>query len=190
MWKNYIIICIIIINIIFCVGTSLNFSQEFFTNTLIVKFHVTPSQSLEFANTYTELLDIFPELNVNMFEILAIGWQETNWKNIMGDGNTSYGYFQIQQEAYWYVKNYFPEIYEYFKFGGDWSNSISRPDIQLVTMCLYLHLQKESYADSFMAYASYNGIGIDSKIYAMNVWNKINVLMNNYVKQGGEKYGI
>lgn len=173
---------ILVVILILTIGISsifANMSELSFFRKKLLEFGVSPKRADEFLSTYTEIASIM-DINVNVFEILAIGWQETNWQNVMGDSNLSYGYFQIQKEAYWYTKSYYPQVYQYFKFSTSWDKSINRPDIQLVTMCLYLHMLKEEEKDSLKAYARYNGIGIPAYKYSISVWEKISILLAEY----------
>jgi len=89
--------------------------------------------------------------------MIAIGHTETRFRNLKGDGGESLGYFQIQEETYWFVKEKYKKLYEKKDFNLAWTfeNITERKDIQYITSVLFLDYLKNRFPGQ--EYKYYNG---------------------------------
>lgn len=113
----------------------------------------------DFLLGFKLLYEEFPQYtkHISPLDMIAIGHVETRFRNLIGDEGLSLGYFQIQQETYWFVKHRYSLVYNYLNFNEPWIWDIVKdnPKIQLITSYLYLNYLYERFSNR--AFFFYNG---------------------------------
>jgi hypothetical protein len=115
---------------------------------------------------------------VTPIELIAYMFVETNFQNITGDNNDSLGYFQIQQEAYFYVRNYYTDEYLVPQISWTWDTVRPLIKTQITIAGLYLQLIRENLdLHSWIAISKYNGHNDTSIYYTGKITNKLSELL-------------
>ncbi len=156
----------------------------FFNNYLNENFDLEERVINDFNDGFYILINKFPEFTklVSPIEMIAIGFLETTFRNIKGDGGKSLGFFQVQEPTYWFVKHHYREVFETINFTNPWlwKDVEKRADVQLITSILYLHYLKIHHEGK--AYFHYNG---GSTVYQNNVEKILENLYNEYIEKSG-----
>jgi hypothetical protein len=162
---------------------SINYQAEidFFEYYLINYTPVNEKTTLAMSERLEYLYnnDILHYNKVTPIELIAYMYVETTYRNVTGDNKQSLGYFQIQKDAYYYVRSYFENDLLVPKINWDWENVRPMIKTQITVAGLYLQLIRENYGlHSWLAISRYNGHNDSSIYYASKVTNKLSELLS------------
>ncbi|MGM0641893.1 MAG: hypothetical protein ACQESN_10765 [Thermotogota bacterium] len=122
--------------------------------------------------------DILDYNKVTPIELIAYMFVETNFRNVTGDNNSSLGYFQIQEKAYFYVRNYCKNEILVPKLCWNWDTVRPLVKTQITIAGLYLQLIRENLGlYSWLAISKYNGHNDTSIYYTGKITNKLSELL-------------
>jgi hypothetical protein len=113
------------------------------------------------------------EYNINPYVILAIIWQETDFRNISGDHGKAKGYGQLHRATFGYLQMYDGTLTDY-----QYNHLEILPVLQVRLIAYYLRiLMNTSAHGSIMdAISMYNGNVQVFNNYAWSVYQKVIIL--------------
>lgn len=175
MRKRILILLIILVSLF---AFSINYPNEieFFEYYLINYTHVNQKTTMAMSE---RLLYLYKNQYINYkivspIELIAYMFVETNYRNIPGDNYESLGYFQIQKDAYYYVRNYCKDEAIVPKISWVWDEVRPLIKTQITVSALYLqYIREHNNLHSWLSISKYNGHNDSSIYYASKINNKL-----------------
>jgi len=127
--------------IFFLLCTLLIYADEFdFIYEKCLEYGTTPERAKLISSTIKEeyFNTIYESIDPLLILALIIG--ESNIKNLYGDNGNAVGYFQLHQDAVWYVASFYPDIASRLRKIGYHKNLIRFPRVQIQIGVRYLYL--------------------------------------------------
>ncbi|WP_448385038.1 hypothetical protein [Fervidobacterium sp.] len=134
------------------------------------------------AKALEEESKIVPK-SVDPLYILAFGLTETNFMNIFGDQGKAVGYFQIHENAVFYVANFYEDVRQFKQQHRNHAELINYPDwqVRITYRYIYLTLRYVFDWDLARAISAYNGRSDKYNIYTVKFFNYYANVINEYV---------
>lgn len=175
-----ILIVLILLLSLLAVGVDYESEIDFFEYYLInyTQMNKKTTSAMSERLMYLYKNDILDYKKVTPIELIAYMFVETTYQNITGDNNNSLGYFQIQENAYFYVRNYCKDEILVPKLSWDWKTIRPLIKTQITIAGLYLQLIRENLClHSWLAISKYNGYNDTSIYYTGKITNKLSELL-------------
>ncbi len=120
--------------------------------------------------------------NLDPLLVLAFGLTETGFVNTFGDNGKAVGYFQIHEDALFYVANFYEDVRIFRKSLSSHSELIRYPDWQLKIAYRYLYLTLKNVHkwDITMAISAYNGRKDRYNEYTIKFFRNYSDVINEY----------
>ncbi|WP_448378219.1 hypothetical protein [Fervidobacterium sp.] len=171
------IILLISISNTLVAGELFEFAYVFLTSRKVPENHAKLM-----AKALEEESKIVPK-SVDPLYILAFGLTETNFMNIFGDQGKAVGYFQIHENAVFYVANFYEDIKQFKRQHRNHAELINYPDwqVRITYRYIYLTLRYVFDWDLARAISAYNGRSDKYNIYTVKFFNYYANVINEYV---------
>ncbi|HOK87959.1 MAG TPA: hypothetical protein PKI14_08195 [Fervidobacterium sp.] len=153
-----------------------------FAYLFLIEQKVPESHAKLLAQTLEEEAEHIPE-SVDPLLMLAFGLSETNFMNVFGDSGKAVGYFQLHENAVFYVANFYDDVKEFKKQNRNHVDLIKHPDWQLriAYRYMYLTLKNVHNWDIIKAISSYNGRSDKYNIYVVNFFRNYAMVVEKYL---------
>ncbi|AFG34458.1 hypothetical protein Ferpe_0317 [Fervidobacterium pennivorans DSM 9078] len=171
------IILLITISQTLIAGELFEFAYVFLTSRKVPENHAKLM-----AKALEEESKIVPK-SVDPLYILAFGLTETNFMNIFGDQGKAVGYFQLHENAVFYVANFYEDIRQFKQQHRNHAELINYPDwqVRIAYRYIYLTLRYVFDWDLARAISAYNGRSDKYNIYTVKFFSYYANIINEYV---------
>uniref|UniRef100_A0A7C4RXR0 Transglycosylase SLT domain-containing protein n=1 Tax=Fervidobacterium pennivorans TaxID=93466 RepID=A0A7C4RXR0_FERPE len=175
--KILMIVLLISISNVVIAGELFEFAYVFLTSRKVPENHAKLM-----AKALEEESKIVPK-SVDPLYILAFGLTETNFMNIFGDQGKAVGYFQIHENAVFYVANFYEDVRQFKEQHRNHAELINYPDWQVKIAYRYIYLTLHYVFDWDLARAisAYNGRLDKYNTYTVKFFNYYAKIISEYV---------
>lgn len=134
------------------------------------------------AKTLEEEAAKVPDVIDPLF-MLAFGLSETDFMNVFGDSGKAVGYFQLHEDAVFYVANFYDDVKEFKKQHRNHVDLIQYPDWQLKIAYRYIYLTLKNVHnwDIIKAVSSYNGRSTKYNEYIIKFFQNYTLVVQKYL---------
>ncbi|MGB4263392.1 MAG: hypothetical protein WBJ29_07640 [Fervidobacterium sp.] len=134
------------------------------------------------AKTLEEEAAKVPDVIDPLF-MLAFGLSETGFMNVFGDSGKAVGYFQLHEDAVFYVANFYDDVKEFKKQHRNHVDLIQYPDWQLKIAYRYIYLTLKNVHnwDIIKAVSSYNGRSTKYNEYIIKFFQNYTLVVQKYL---------
>ncbi|AMW32177.1 hypothetical protein SAMN04488510_12012 [Fervidobacterium changbaicum] len=153
-----------------------------FAYVFLVNHKVPENHAKLMAKALEEEAEIVPK-SVDPLYMLAFGLSETNFRNIFGDQGKAVGYFQLHENAVFYVANFYDDVKQFKQQHRNHVELINHPDWQLRIAYRYIYLTLRYVFDWDLARAisAYNGRSDKYNVYTIKFFHYYTKIISEYV---------
>ncbi len=171
------LLTVISFSIGFSDGKLLNFIE-----TVLLENKVPNEHAMKIAQVIVEESKNIPQ--IDPFLVLALGFAETSFRNVYGDGGNAVGYFQLHQDAVFYVANFYEDVRQYKRENRVHQDLMKYPDWQTRIAYRYLYLKWKNVfnQDIILTISRYNGRKDKYNTYIAKVLKIFGEYVERYAK--------
>ncbi|MGC8902203.1 MAG: hypothetical protein ACP5KD_02480 [Fervidobacterium sp.] len=153
-----------------------------FTYYFLKQNKVPEQHAVIMAKVLDEETKIVPSIIDPLF-ILAFGLTETGFVNTFGDNGKAVGYFQIHENAVFYVANFYQDVREFKAKHRSHADLIRYPDWQLRIAYRYIFLSLKNIHgwDITKAISAYNGRRDKYNEYTVKFFKNYSEIIRQYM---------